>query len=236
MDGVALGFISRLSAPMTALDIVERIEAGGQLAEEAGAPPERRDQLGENGGGPADPFEVTGAGATRHDAADEAFDVADPGQQAAEPVGKGGVGDEHGGGVEAFVDRPLLHQRRGEPVSQQTGPHRRTGAVEDPGQGAAPPVAGGAAGADELQAAPRGLVDLHPLAASPGGERRDPRDRRRLVLVEVMNDPAGRADAGEITGEVEAEPFETRSADGPIDRAAGASLLKPPIGARGDGA
>ena len=50
-----------------------------------------------------------------------------------------------------------------------------------------------------------------------------------------MDDPARRADAGEIVGKIEAEPFETRPADGPVDRAAGASLLKPPIRARGDG-
>ena len=212
-------------------DVVERVERVAELRQQPAAAVERRDHRREHGSRPADPLEIARPGSPRHHPPHESLDVADADEQAPEPFGERRIGDEGGGGVEAEIDGGRVDQRRREPLGEEAGPHRRSGPVEDPGERPRPALAGGA---HQFEAAARRLVDLHPLAAPPGGERLDAVDRRRLVLVEIVDHGAGGGDAGEVGREVEAETLETCPVHRPVERRPRRLLLEPPIGPGGE--
>jgi hypothetical protein len=209
-------------------DVGAGVEAVAEIAQQAAARTEQRHHVGEDRRRPADPLEVARAGPARHHPADEPLDVADARQPLREPRREDRVGDERGHRIETVVDRRHVDQRRREPVAEEPRPHRRLRAVEHAGQRAR--AASGGHRAHELQAAAGGLVDLEPSPRPPGGERVDPADRGRLVLLEIRHHRAGGRDAGGIGGQLEPEPLEPPTAERPADRSLGGGGVEPPVG------
>ena len=100
------------------------IEAVAEVGEQAASATKRGHDVGKDGRGPANPFEVARTGAAGHHAAHQSLEVADAGEPLGEPAGERGIGNERCHGVEAVVDRGPVDERRREPFAEQPRPHR----------------------------------------------------------------------------------------------------------------
>jgi len=213
-------------------EIVAGIEAVAEFAEQACCRVEQAEQARQHRHGMADPFEVAGPGPPGDHSAHEPLEITHAGETVGQPRCQRRVVHEPRHRIEPLVDRQLLHQRGSDPCGQQATAHGGSGAVEHAGERPLPRAAGEAA--EQFEAPPGSLIDLHPQARPPGGKGVDPGHRRRFVLLEVGHDSAGRGDARRVVRQIETEALEPTVAQSPGQRRFGRGRLEPPVGTGGE--
>ena len=216
-------------------DVGAGIELLAQIGQQTRRPLEAGHHRRQDRRGVADPLQIPRARPARHHSPGQPLQVADAGELLNQRGGEPSVGDQARDGIEPGVDRGLVDQGGRDPVNQQPGSHRRFCTIEHACQRAGPPVdAGGSGAPNEIEAAPGGFVDLHALAAPPGGERLDPAHGRRLILLEIGNDRAGREDARLLGRKIEPQPLQPAPGERPAHCGEGGRFGKPPVGAGGE--
>ena len=230
-DEAALAVMDRAAVPQRAGDPLGDIRAGidrpSERSEQPVAGREPLPERREHRGGTADPLEIARAGPAGDRAADEPFEVAHVRERFGQPGGERRVVHEGRHGIEPRVDGGDVDERCREPFRETPGPERRPRAIEHADERALASAGGG--GADEFETAARGLVDLHPVPGSPGAERLDARDGRRLVLGEVGHHAAGCRQRRGVRPAVEAEPLEAAAAERAAERVRDGGVVEPPV-------
>ena len=158
--------------------------------------------LGQEAERPGQGDEVAGRGPAGPDPGGQAFEVVGAVERRAEVGAEAGVADQLGDGLVPLDDRGEVGQRRGQPVGQEPGPHRRAGPVDRLEERAL--AAAVAEGPGQLQAPPGHLVEGEDVLAVVGGEPGDVADGRLLGVAEVGDQGPGGLDLGAVVVDPEA--------------------------------
>ncbi len=109
-----------------------------------------------------------------------------------------GVTDQRADTIQPLLDRCTLGERRQEPLPEQPASHRREGVVEHIEHRAVASAA--SQRLDELEIAPRHVVERHDAARALDERRCQVRDAGGLQLTEIAQQCARSADRGRILG------------------------------------
>jgi len=126
-----------------------------------------------------------------HDAVRQPFQVAQAAQQRPQRGAAGQVAEADIDSGEACLEGVAVEQRLGYPAAQQAPPHRGKGLVQDPKE--RPLDAAITDRLRQFQATARGGVQGHETIDGVGGQPRQLRQGRRLVLAQVLHHHACRA-------------------------------------------
>ena len=137
----------------------------------------------------------------------QALEIAHAVERLAQPLAAAAVTDQHRDRVESCVDRRRVDERRQQPAAQQPAAHRREGAVDDSEQGGAFRVPAGAERLDELEIAPRHLIERQDVTAPHDGGVRQMRQAAGLQLARVAQQRAGGANGRSVV-RADAKPIE----------------------------